>query len=183
MASDKIQIPRLPSIYRCQHFPSHYQLSSKSVLRVSLLLREAVLLSFLIITPHPDVSNTLLWRAIFIIKKLTIFCLQHEQMVLFSVVLKVLSISCAAESEMWIGRQITENICKRKIYMNSSPFREIYSLQSSSILGIVWHYWNLRKTLSLSISQAETWYDLKWVDLWKFYFHITALNKYSKVGL
>lgn len=156
MISDKIQIPRIPSIYRCQHFPFHGQLSSKSELRVPLFLSEAVLLLFLIITWHPDVSNILLWRAIFIIKKLTIFLLQHEQMVLFSVFLKVLTIPCVAESKMWIEHQITENICKRKIYIHSSSFPEIYCLQSSNILGVVWHYWNLRENLSLGICQAET---------------------------
>lgn len=73
MVSDKIQIPRLPNIYRCQHFPFYYQLSSKSELKISLLLRVAVVLSFLIITPHPDVSSILLWRAIFLINKLKKF--------------------------------------------------------------------------------------------------------------
>lgn len=73
MVSDKIQIPRLPNICGCQHFPFYYQLSSKSELKISLLLREAVLLSFLIITPHPDVSSILLWRAIFMINKLKNF--------------------------------------------------------------------------------------------------------------
>lgn len=73
MVSDEIQVPRLPHIYRCQRFPFHYQLSSKSELRVSHLLKEAVLLSFLIITLHPDVSSTLLWRAIFMINKLNFF--------------------------------------------------------------------------------------------------------------
>lgn len=73
MVSDKIQIPRLPNIYGCQHFPFYYQLSSKSELKISLLLSEAVLPSFLIITPHPDVSSILLWRAIFMINKLKFF--------------------------------------------------------------------------------------------------------------
>jgi len=99
MVRDKIQIPRLPNIYRCQRFHFHYQLSSKFELSILLLLREAVLLSFLIITPHPDVSSVLLWRAIFMIKKL-IFFLQQEQMVLFSVFLKVLCISCTAEPKI-----------------------------------------------------------------------------------
>lgn len=46
MVNDKIQIPTLPNIYGCQHFHSHYQLSSKFELRVLLLLRAAVLLLF-----------------------------------------------------------------------------------------------------------------------------------------
>lgn len=100
MVSDKIQIPKLPDIYRRQRFHFHYQLPSKLELSISFLLREAVLLLFLIITPCPDVSSVLLWRAVFMIKKLIFFFLQHEQMVLFSVFLKVLHISYTAEPKI-----------------------------------------------------------------------------------
>lgn len=101
MVSDKIQILRLPNIYTCQHFHFHNQLSGRFELRVLFLLREAVLLSFLIITSHPDVSSILFVEQ-FMINKLKKFSLrfEHEQMVLFSVFLKVLCISLISEPKV-----------------------------------------------------------------------------------
>lgn len=116
MVSDSVHIPRLFSMPR---FYSH-RLSCGFEWRVSLVLGKAILLSFLIITPHPYLSVYIFRKNFLWFNKLKKsfpqFFFKHEQMVLFCVFLREL---CLLEQ----GPSYAFNVIQPKNMKNKSGHR------------------------------------------------------------
>lgn len=109
-----IKISKLLNFNIYQHFYFHYQPCYMFELRISVLLGKAVLLSFLIITYIRMFPVYFFGRAIFMINKLNnlLSRFEHEQMVFFSVFLKVL---CLSQHNLnYDCNSITENSQKDK---------------------------------------------------------------------